>query len=104
MPNKEESDHYTKADLALWLRQEVLDITKAAQLRIQDATDYVTAYALGQLTPEQAAERHRQYVRRWTDAIPGVYASETMTDQELIRRIDNRPQPDTGEKAPWVGR
>lgn len=100
----DDSDHHTKEDLALWLKQEIMDVTKAAQLRIQDATDYGTAYALGQLTPEQAAERHRQYTHRWTDAIPGVYASEGMSDKELIQRIDKRPQPNPGDKLPWLGR
>jgi hypothetical protein len=103
MANKE-SDHYTKEDLVLWLQQEIMDITKASQLRIQDATDYVTAYALGKLTPEQVAERHRQYNDRWPDAIPGVYASENMTDKELIQKIDKRPQPNPGDKLPWLGR
>jgi len=37
----------TPTDLRQWLNQEVRDVMKAAELRIKDATDFVTLYATG---------------------------------------------------------
>jgi hypothetical protein len=85
----QEQDTLTPDDMRNWLRQEVSELSKAMELRVQDATDFVTAYALGKLTPAQAQARLNRYQDRWGDeVIPGVSTDERMTNAEIIERLD----------------
>jgi hypothetical protein len=83
-----EAEYQSPKALREWLAQEVRDVARASELRLRDATDLVTAYALGKLTPEQADERWWRYQDRWGEALPGVFASETKTDEQIIETID----------------
>jgi hypothetical protein len=81
-------DDLTSDDLIVWLKQEVFTITKAAQLRIQDASDFVTAFLAGKLTLNEVNQRLSQYETRWGEPIPGGTAHEGMSDEEIIARLD----------------
>jgi hypothetical protein len=89
MPRQKESYLLRPDEMAEWLDLEIDGVTKATELRIKDATDFVTAYALGKLTPEQANERHDTYMRRWgEEPIPGVATDPSMSNEEILRRMD----------------
>lgn len=83
----EEQDYPSQGDLLDWLKLEVMDIAKAAELRLNEATGLVTAYAKGKITAEEATKRWHSYNGRWGDAIPGVY-SEGKTDKEIYKEMD----------------
>jgi hypothetical protein len=83
-----DDDSLTPRDMRQWLQQEVLGVMKAAELRVKDATDFVTAYAVGEITPEQAMERLDRYQSRWQEPIPGVAVAEGMSDEKILRARD----------------
>lgn len=84
----EERDYPSPDDLLDWLRLEVMNVAKAAELRVNEATDIVTAYAKGKIKPQEATRRWHSYSHRWGDAIPGVFSSEGKTDKEILREMD----------------
>ena len=57
-----------------WLAQEIQDLTKALELRLQDATDFVAAYSAGKISATEVTERRHRYDIRWSDPIYGVHA------------------------------
>jgi hypothetical protein len=81
-----------------WLEREIADITRAAELRIKDATRFVNAYARGEITSEKAAERGYQYSNRWGDALPGVPRSTGLSDEEILQTIDEARKPGFAER------
>jgi hypothetical protein len=86
---KSDDDRLTPEDMVGWLQQEIRDLSKATELRIKDATDFVTAYALGRITEEEMHNRRMAYLYRWgEDPIPGVVVQEGMTNEEVIKRLD----------------
>ena len=87
-------DVQTPEDMRQWLQQELRDLTKATELRVKDATDFVTAYALGKITAEEAADRLSRYQYRWGDSpIPGVATEENTPNDEILRRLDDGLPP-----------
>jgi len=84
----EKPEYQSPKALREWLAQEVRDVTRASELRLRDATEFVTAYASGKLTPEEADERWWRYQDRWGEALPGVFFSETKTDEQIVETID----------------
>src|ERR1017187_2242772 len=85
---KTDDDLYTPKEMRQWLEREVRDVMKAAELRIKDATDFVTAYAVGEISAKEAAERMARYDDRWRESILGVTIEEGMSNQEILRRRD----------------
>jgi hypothetical protein len=75
-------------DIQQWLRQEISDSAKALELRVKEASEFVTAYAAGKITPAEAEEKHWRYQHRWGEALPGVHSGENITDQQILRAID----------------
>ena len=71
-----------------WLEREIADIHKAAELRIKDATRFVNDYARGEITADEAAERNYAYSQRWGDVLPGVMRTGSMTDEEILKALD----------------
>jgi hypothetical protein len=71
-----------------WLDREITDIQKAAELRIREATGFVTAYALGEITAEDAARLSNKYDERWEAPLPGVFRSRGLSDDEILAKID----------------
>jgi hypothetical protein len=78
----------TPGEMCAWLAQEVGDLTRALELRMRDATDFVTAYTLGKITATEAMGRYRSYYSRWDEPIPGIASDKSMTDDDIIRRLD----------------
>jgi hypothetical protein len=78
----------TPQEMRDWLRQELRDLTKAMELRVNDATDFVTAYSNEQLTAQQTMQRFHTYSTRWGDAIRGVRTDAELKDTEILARLD----------------
>jgi hypothetical protein len=81
-------DYPSPKEMQGWLDREIADITKAMDLRLKDATRFVTAYARGEISADEAAARAYEYSERWGDALPGVARSQGMSDEEILKRID----------------
>jgi hypothetical protein len=86
--NPPASDFPDPAGMQRWLEREIVDIKRAAELRIKDATEFVTAYSKGEISRDEAADRSFAYAERWGDAIPGVARSQDLSDEEILARID----------------
>ena len=71
-----------------WLEREIADVGKALELRIREAACFVMAYARGEISADEAAERGYDYSCRWGEALPGVPRSQNMTDEEILARVD----------------
>jgi len=76
-----------------WLHQEIKNSAKALELRVREATDFVTAYSAGEISPEQADERHSHYLHRWGEALPGAFVSQGTTDEQILAKIDSVKKP-----------
>jgi hypothetical protein len=84
-----DDDTLSPADLRGWFAQEVRDLTKAMELRIQDAADFVTAYAAQEITSQQAMARLLTYQARWGDSPTcGVAVEEDASNAIIIEKID----------------
>jgi hypothetical protein len=78
-------------DMRLWLRDEIRRVMKAAELQIKDATDFVTKYSAAEIDASQANARMMTYDKRWgTSELVLAMPSQTMTDDEILRKIDAR--------------
>jgi hypothetical protein len=85
----------TPQQMRVWLQQEIRDLTKAFELRVKDATDFATAYAVGRLTPGEAMARLERYEYRWGDSpVPGVVVQEGMSNEQIVRRLDTKLAPE----------
>ncbi len=71
-----------------WLEREITDVMKAAELRIKDATQFVNAYARGELSTDEAAHRCYEYETRWGAPLPGVMRSRGLTDEQIMTKIN----------------
>jgi hypothetical protein len=83
-----EEDYLSVGDIRQWAQREVKEATKALELRKNELTDLVTAYAAGEITPQQADELHSRYCQRWGEALPGVVVLESLTDDQILAMID----------------
>jgi hypothetical protein len=90
---EDEMETISPADMRQWLQQEIRDLTKAFELRVKDATDFVSAYSQGELTPRQAMDRMTTYQHRWSDALEGAAFQEGMTNEQVIQQIDSNLSP-----------
>lgn len=91
MPNDEtagQAEPLSPKDMQKWLLQEVADSAKAHELRVKSATELATAYALGELTTEQAHERFLEHDRRWGEALPGTHVFKGSADEQIVASID----------------
>jgi len=78
----------TPKEMLGWLEREIADTAKAAELRIRDAARFVTAYALGEISADEAENGAYEYACRWGDALPGVHRSQGMPDEEILQKMD----------------
>jgi len=99
-----ESDTLTPKDMQQWLLREIRDSAKAHELRVKSATELVTAYALGEIEPEQAMERFFEHHSRWGEAIPGTHAFPKSTDEEIIAAIDKARDFEEGRSTSFEAR
>jgi hypothetical protein len=92
-PNEPE-DRLSPTDMRRWLSEEIADLTKALQLRFNEASAFVNAYAAGEISAEEAEKRLERYNSRWGEPLPGATASTGLTDQEILAAVDNAAQRD----------
>jgi hypothetical protein len=87
---KRKSDLITPVEMLRALQDEVLTVTRAAELRLREITELVTAYTKGEITPQEANERFILHSRRWRDPIFGglIVPPGGITDEEIHRSID----------------
>jgi hypothetical protein len=79
----------TPEEFQHWLKDEIRDSAKAHELRVKDATAFVTAYAEGKLSPEEANDHLMQYDRRWGEALFGATTGQNVSDAEILLTIDS---------------
>jgi hypothetical protein len=84
----DESMHLSVKEMQSWLNQEIMDSLKACELRVREATALVTAYAMGELTPQAANDRLTMYEDRWGEALPGATAASHITDEAITAKVD----------------
>lgn len=84
-----EPDLLTPDETLDWLRDEVIAVSKAAEMRIREATVIAMDYAKGKISPEEADTRSFEYSRKWGDAVYGVPSVEGMTDAQILRAMDD---------------
>jgi hypothetical protein len=94
----EDADELTKEEMQRWLETEISLVNKAAELRLKEAAAFTEAYVKGEISPEEAGERRWQYSDRWGEALPGVIDIKGMTDEQIIREIDETRRPDFIER------
>jgi hypothetical protein len=90
-PEKQES---LVKDLQRWLAQELMDIAKARQLRIKEATGIVDSVLKGTITADEGFDLTNEYEDRWGEALPGALALPGLTDEQIIARIDQAHRDD----------
>jgi hypothetical protein len=87
-------------ELLEWYGHEVTDVNRAAQLRIQEATELVTACLNSEITLEEAGNRAVAVHTRWSDAFPGgIEQVRGMTDEEIYKAMEKKTaklKPDSG--------
>lgn len=92
-----EFDFPSPKEMQGWLEREIADAAKAMELRVRDASRFVSAYGRGEISAEEAEKRSIEYSKRWGEALPGVGRSQGMTDEEILARIDEtRRYQETG--------
>ena len=96
----DDSDFPSPQEMTGWLQREIADIKKASELRIKDAQAFVSAYSKGEISAQEAEERSHQYSRRWGDALPGTLRSEGLSDEEILRRIDETRKKQSSRRLP----
>jgi hypothetical protein len=101
---QEGSDYSSPKEMLGWLEREIADASKATELRIKEAARFVTAYALGEISAEEAAECAYRYDCRWGEALPGVFRSRGMTDEEILGKIDETRVKQGLMEKPFSGR
>jgi hypothetical protein len=83
------------------LRSEVAGIAKAVELRVNEATGILAAFASGQISGEEAHNRVMRYQDRWGEsAIPGVSGIEGRTNAEILKEMEEAIEPEV-KKASW---
>jgi hypothetical protein len=88
MPDQDEIEHFSPKDMREWVQQEIKDSAKAHQLRTKELESLATAYEAGKLTPAQADEAKGRYEHRWHEALPGAYALDHLTDEQILAKMD----------------
>lgn len=87
-PTRSEPEYLSVDDMLVTLRDEVLAISRAAEIRTREITSIVTDYARGKTTPAEMHERFGKYSLRWGDPFLGVIEIEGKTDEQLFAEMD----------------
>jgi hypothetical protein len=88
-------------DMRAWLKREIEDLSKATELRVAEATGLVESYARCELSQDELEKRIHEYSCRWGEPLPGVWRSHTMTDKQILAKI-NRTRVSQGDLDPNV--
>jgi phage repressor protein C with HTH and peptisase S24 domain len=85
----ENEDILTPAEMRKWLTDEIRDRKREHELREKEATEFVTAYEEGKITPSEADERFYEHSKRWGEAFKGYLSTtEGLSDEEVLRRYE----------------
>jgi len=103
-PDREESDFPSVRDMEGWLQREIADVKRAAELRIKDATSFVTAYSRGEIASAEAAQLSHKYASRWGDPLPGISRSQGLRDEEILDAIDETRARGLAQRVSRKGR
>jgi len=87
-PDAQDEDYLSPRDISSWAHQEIKNAGKAFELRVKELTDLAFTYSAGEITPEQADEKHSRYYHRWGEALLGTTCREGVTDEHLLLEID----------------
>lgn len=90
----EEQENLSPQDVREWFHQEVADLSKALELRLKESSELVTAYTSGKISPEEAGKRFLRYNRRWGEALPGTHAGKGVSDDQILKAIDEVRDPE----------
>ena len=83
-------DYFDANEMLGSLQHDTFAVSKEAELRIRDATAFVTAYARGEISPNEANDRMSRYNDRWSEALDGIPNPERMTDDQILGEMDRR--------------
>jgi hypothetical protein len=89
----------TVQEMQDWLTSQIRDSAKAHELRIRGATELVSAYAEGKLTPKQAMDGLVRHDVRWGEALFGTSAFPNLSDQQILEAIDKARNSAMGRHA-----
>ena len=89
----DEPEYFSPKGMRQWADQEIKDVNKAAELRIREVNELVRAYSAGEITPEKADELQWKYQYRWGEALRGTSATEGVTDEQILAKIDSTRRP-----------
>jgi hypothetical protein len=100
-----DSDFSSPEAMRGWLEREIADIRRAAELRIKDATRFVSAYASGEISAQEVENHSLAYEDRWGDVLPGVMRTQGLSDEEILARLDKARQATfAGRSTPSLSR
>jgi hypothetical protein len=108
----EQDEPISVKDMKDALADEIREVMKDAQLRIQEFSALAAAYAAGEITPHEATDRYMEYKDKWGDPLPGVKrSSKYLSDEEIVadmnkafgpftsrEQTNRRPQPGAGKQ------
>lgn len=89
----DEEEYLTPKEIRQWADQEIKDVQKAAELRTREVSEIARAYSAGEITPEKADELQFKYSYRWGEALRGISATEGVTDEQILAKIDSTRRP-----------
>jgi hypothetical protein len=96
MANKQpdpSGDTISVEDMRGALKDEIREVMKAAELRVRALSEITTAYAAGELTPEQATDNYFRHMDKWGEAFPGVRSVIGKSDEELLAMQEKSAGP-----------
>lgn len=89
MKKRREPEGLSADEMRTWLQDEIRDVLKECQLRLNDAVEFTTAYSRGELSPKAANARLEHYTDRWGEPLQGHFAKYE-SDEEIINAIDEK--------------
>ena len=93
-----DSEHLTLSETRSWLAQEVRDLAKSLELRVQEASAITAAFAAGEISAAEATDRVSKYRQRWDEALPGVQSGESMRNDQILKLIDEARHPEFAKR------
>ena len=100
-PTPTNADTVSVEEMKTYLKDEIREVRRAADLRIREFTDFTNAYAAGELTPEQAMDKFHRHMDKWGDSFPGLMPHDSnLSDAQIIAGMEKGEESHmTREKA-----
>jgi hypothetical protein len=86
--DNDKPDYLSPKDIREWAQQEILNTSKAAELRTKELTSLMEDYSAGRISAEKADEMQSLYYHRWGEALPGISAIASISDEQIVASID----------------